>query len=150
LEVRDSCKASETRAGRPLPSLLIGLAAGAVGLLGLVPAVPGSCDPALVPGLMARGFGMSFTMPAAMTAVVDGVAEERAGLASGAVNAARQVGSVVGIALLGALVAGGRALQPGVDVSLVIRGGAFLGSGGRPGDGARLTDPAPFPRAAEG
>ncbi len=105
------------RTGGPLATLLIGLGVGAAGLLGLAPAaaVPGYL--ALVPPLVATGFGMSFTMPAATTAVVEGAPEERAGLAAGAVNAARQVGSVLGIALLGAA---------GLRVAFGVAGAAFL------------------------
>lgn len=62
--------------------------------------------------LVAAGCGMSFTMPAATAAVVEGTPAERAGLATGAVNAARQVGGVIGVALLGAPLSGSRAFVP--------------------------------------
>jgi DHA2 family methylenomycin A resistance protein-like MFS transporter len=66
-------------------------------------------------------------MPAATTAVVEAAPEGRAGLAAGVVNAARQVGGVVGIALLGALVSGtGAAFVSGLRVAVMLAGAAFL------------------------
>ena len=48
-------------------------------------------------------------------------------MASGVVNAARQVGGVIGIALLGALVSGtGAAFVSGLRVAMVLAGVAFL------------------------
>ncbi|WP_051764258.1 MFS transporter [Streptomyces sp. NRRL F-5135] len=77
------------RAGGPRRTMLIGLTAGAAGLLGL--AATGAHTPyaLLVAPLVATGFGMAFTMPAATTAVVETAPHERAGLASGVINAAR-------------------------------------------------------------
>jgi DHA2 family methylenomycin A resistance protein-like MFS transporter len=69
---------------------------------------------------------MSFTMPAATTAVVEGAPAERAGLAAGAINAARQVGGVIGVALLGAPVSGSATFIPGLRIAVIIAGAAFL------------------------
>jgi DHA2 family methylenomycin A resistance protein-like MFS transporter len=46
---------------------------------------------------------MSLTMPAATTAVVEAAPRGRAGTAAGVINARRQVGGVIGVALLGGL-----------------------------------------------
>jgi MFS transporter, DHA2 family, methylenomycin A resistance protein len=85
------------------PTMLIGLCTGAAGLLALMAVGPRTPYPLLILPLMAAGFGMAFTMPAATTTVIEAAPPERAGVASGAVNAARQVGSTVGVALLGTL-----------------------------------------------
>jgi DHA2 family methylenomycin A resistance protein-like MFS transporter len=114
------------RAGGPRPTMLIGLVLGGAGLLGLIVAGPHTPYGWLIGPLLAAGFGMSFTMPAATTAVVEGAPADRAGLASGAINAARQVGGVIGVALLGALVVGGGSFIAGLRISLVIAGTAFL------------------------
>ena len=115
------------RTGGPRATMLIGLVVGGIGLLGLVLARPSGGYPLLVFPLIAAGFGMSFTMPAATTAVVESAPDGRAGLASGVVNAARQVGGVVGIALLGAMVSGtGAAFVSGLRVAMVLAGAAFL------------------------
>ncbi len=115
------------RTGGPRATMLIGLVVGGAGLLGLMLARPSGGYALLVAPLVAAGFGMSFTMPAATTAVVEAAPEGRAGLASGVINAARQVGGVVGIALLGELVSGaGAAFVSGLRVAMVLAGAAFL------------------------
>ena len=114
------------RAGGPRLTMLIGLVTGGAGLLGLIVAGVHTPYLLLVGPLVAAGFGMAFTMPAATTAVVEAGPADRAGLASGAINAARQVGGVIGVALLGALVAGGGPIVPGVRIGLAIAGAAFL------------------------
>jgi DHA2 family methylenomycin A resistance protein-like MFS transporter len=113
-------------AGSPRPTLLIGLIVGGAGLLGLSVTGAHTAYPLLMGPLVGAGFGMSFTMPAATTAVLDATPAERAGLASGAINAARQLGGVIGIAVLGALVAGGGAgFIGGLHVAVIIAGAAF-------------------------
>lgn len=139
------------RAGGPRLTMLIGLLVGAAGLLGLTVVGAHTSYPLLVAPLVTTGFGMAFTMPAATTAVVEGAPPEQAGLASGAVNAARQVGGVIGVAVLGALVSGGRDFVPGLRIALVIAGAAFLAGAaltvvtvGRPGrSGAAARSSAP-------
>ncbi|WNV83580.1 MFS transporter [Umezawaea sp. Da 62-37] len=54
-------------------------------------------------GLGLLGFGVSFAVPSLMTAVLGSVPRELAGVGGGAVNAARQTGAVLGVAVLGAL-----------------------------------------------
>jgi DHA2 family methylenomycin A resistance protein-like MFS transporter len=91
------------RAVGPRPTLLLGLSLATAGLAGL--AAVGAQAPylLLVLPLAATGLGMSLTMPAATTAVVEAAPANRAGTASGVINAARQVGGVIGVALLGGL-----------------------------------------------
>jgi DHA2 family methylenomycin A resistance protein-like MFS transporter len=76
--------------------------------------------------LVAIGFGMSYTMPAMTSAVIESAPSERAGMASGVVNTSRQVGGVIGVALLGALAGGHRIALSGVSIALLIAGSAFL------------------------
>jgi MFS transporter, DHA2 family, methylenomycin A resistance protein len=115
------------RAGSPRPTLLIGLIVGGVGLLGFLVAGVRVSYLLLIGPLVGAGFGMSFTMPAATTAVVDGAPPKRAGLASGAINAARQLGGVIGIAVLGALVSGSTShFVTGLHTAVIIAGAAFL------------------------
>ena len=73
------------------------------------------------PAAMAAGFGMAFTMPAATTTVVEAAPAERAGVASGAINAGRQVGSTIGVALLGTLSG-----SAGLPAAMAGAGTAFL------------------------
>jgi DHA2 family methylenomycin A resistance protein-like MFS transporter len=113
------------RTGPRLP-MIAGLALGGAGLLGLL--VAGARTPygLLVAPLAAVGFGMAFTMPAATAAVMGTAPEGRGGAASGVINAARQVGGVIGIALLGALVAQRSTFIPGLHAAVIIGGAAFL------------------------
>jgi DHA2 family methylenomycin A resistance protein-like MFS transporter len=87
----------------PRPTILAGLTIGAIGLAGLGFGDGGTPYLELVVPLALTGFGMAFTMPAATTAVVEAAPPSRAGVASGAINASRQVGSTLGVALLGTL-----------------------------------------------
>ncbi|GAB3384498.1 DHA2 family efflux MFS transporter permease subunit [Amycolatopsis echigonensis] len=114
------------RSGGPRPTMLIGLAAGSAGLLALALTAADSAYAVLAGPLVAAGFGMSFTMPAATTAVTDNAPPEHAGLASGVINAARQVGSVIGVAVLGSLVGGETDLVTGLHAALIAAGLAFL------------------------
>jgi DHA2 family methylenomycin A resistance protein-like MFS transporter len=74
--------------------------------------------------LIAAGFGMAFTMPAATVAIIEAAPAERAGIASGVLNAARQAGSAIGVALLGALLAS--QVVPGLHLAMGAAAAAFL------------------------
>jgi DHA2 family methylenomycin A resistance protein-like MFS transporter len=103
------------------PTMLTGLCAGAAGLFGLMAAGAHTPYLVLVVPLMATGFGMAFTMPAATTTVVEAAPAERAGVASGTINTGRQVGSTLGVALLGTL-----AVAAGPPAAMAAAGAAFL------------------------
>jgi DHA2 family methylenomycin A resistance protein-like MFS transporter len=68
---------------------------------------------------------MSFTMPAATAAVMESAPAERGGLASGSLNAGRQVGGVIGVALLGSLVADRAGFAAGLRAGMGIAAAAF-------------------------
>ncbi|WP_314174253.1 MFS transporter [Streptomyces winkii] len=117
------------RAGSPRTTMLAGLLTGSAGFFALAAAGAGTSAAygLLVAPLIAVGFGMSFTMPAATTAVVEAAPGEHAGLASGVINAARQTGGVIGVALLGALMHDtGASPGGGLRVALSVAGCAFL------------------------
>jgi DHA2 family methylenomycin A resistance protein-like MFS transporter len=57
--------------------------------------------------------------------VVQSAPGNLAGVASGVLDTARQVGGAIGVALLGSLVAGPAALIPGLHLGLGIVAGAF-------------------------
>jgi MFS transporter, DHA2 family, methylenomycin A resistance protein len=110
----------------PRSPMLAGLPLGGAGLLGLT--VAGAHTPywLLVAPLSAAGFGMALTMPAATAAVIEGAPADRGGIASGVINAARQAGGVLGVALIGSPVHGRAAFIPGLRTGLVIAAGAFI------------------------
>lgn len=75
---------------------------------------------------MATGLGMSVTMPAATAAVTEAAPSEHSGLASGTLHAARQVGGVIGVALLGSFVTDRATFICGLHAGMAIAGAAFL------------------------
>ncbi len=58
------------------------------------------------PAMAMIGFGVSFALPALVTGVVQAAPEGSAGMASGLLNAVRQVGATLGVAVMGGLAAG--------------------------------------------
>jgi DHA2 family methylenomycin A resistance protein-like MFS transporter len=112
------------RTGPRLP-MLAGLLCGAAGFAGLIAAGQSTPYAVLVAPLIAAGFGMAFTMPAATAAVIEDASAEQAGIASGVLNAARQAGGAIGVAVLGALIAG-HAFVSGLHVAMAVSAGSFL------------------------
>ena len=89
--------------GRVSPRVMIGvgllLIAAGSGLQMLIGA--GSSWTVLVPGLAVSGVGVGLATPTLVSTAVAAVGYQRAGMASGAVNTARQLGNALGIAVLG-------------------------------------------------
>ncbi|MBB5082874.1 MFS transporter [Nonomuraea endophytica] len=84
--------------------LMAGLAMLAAGLLVLtLTTAPNSSTWSLLPGLIIIGFGNGATYAPLQQVTMDGVNPQLAGAASGVANTIRQIGSVVGLAVLGAL-----------------------------------------------
>jgi DHA2 family methylenomycin A resistance protein-like MFS transporter len=79
-----------------------------------------------VPALALLGFGVSLAIPSLLTAVVGSAPPELAGTAGGALNAARQTGAVLGVAVLGALLNTTSATTALVVAGAVLCTGAFL------------------------
>ena len=110
----------------PRRPMLVGLVVGGAGLAGLVVAGIHSAYSVLVVPLMASGLGMSMVMPAATAAVMEAAPSERGGLASGTLNAARQMGGAIGVALLGTLVAHQDTFISGLHFAMVIAASVFI------------------------
>ena len=107
----------------PRPPILAGLTLGAGGAAVLATAGPATSLAVIVGGSALLGL-VSLAMPA-MTAVVVGAAgPEHAGVAGGILNAARQSGGALGVALLGSLLGSGRA--PSLHVPLAVAAGGYL------------------------
>jgi MFS transporter, DHA2 family, methylenomycin A resistance protein len=112
------------RTGPRLP-MMIGLLTGAAGFAALTVAGSSTPYPELIPGLVAAGAGIAFAMPAATASIIEAAPADRSGIASGVLNSSRQVGGVIGVALLGTLVSGS-SFVPGLHVGLAIAAGVFL------------------------
>jgi EmrB/QacA subfamily drug resistance transporter len=69
----------------------------------------------LLPGFLVGGLGMSLTMTPTAAAATRAVPVEKSGVGSAVLNAMRQVGGSVGIALMGAIVAAQASGRPGVE-----------------------------------
>ncbi len=69
----------------------------------------------LLPGLLLGGVGMAMTMTPSAAAATRAVPVEKAGVGAAVLNAFRQVGGSVGIALMGAIMASQLATPPTVD-----------------------------------
>ncbi len=86
--------------------LVAGLVLAGAGSLLLVLAGEGAPYALLLPNLLLVGVGGGLILPPATAAVISSAPPERAGVASAVVNASRQASGVLGVALLGSLVAG--------------------------------------------
>jgi EmrB/QacA subfamily drug resistance transporter len=95
----------------------------------------------ILPAMIIGGVGMSLVMTPSAAAAMSGVPVDQAGVGSGVLNSARQVGGSIGIALMGAIIAheaaGRRTAEAFVEGfsaalvfgSLVALAGAFLAAG---------------------
>ena len=107
----------------PRAPMLAGTSCGAAGAALLSSGGPDASLALVVAGATVLGF-CSLAMPA-MTSVAVGVVEPaRAGLASGVLNAGRQTGGALGVALLGALLASSQG--PSLDVPLKVAAGCYV------------------------
>jgi EmrB/QacA subfamily drug resistance transporter len=79
---------------------------------------------ALLPGLLIGGAGMGMTMTPVTAAAMSAVSVDKAGVGSAVLNSARQVGGSLGIAVMGAIVAGSSNYLTGFHDAL--RVGAIL------------------------
>ncbi|HEY1542327.1 MAG TPA: MFS transporter [Xanthobacteraceae bacterium] len=92
---------------------------------------------AIGPQLLAIGGGLGLLVPPLTSTLLGSVEKSRAGIAAGVLNATRQTGSVLGVALFGSLLGG--AVMPGalaslaVSTALLLAAAAviMLGRGGR-------------------
>jgi DHA2 family methylenomycin A resistance protein-like MFS transporter len=108
--------------GARLP-MLLGLAALAVGFLGLLPLAQATSYALIALPLLAVGLGGGLVTPAATAALMAAADQARAGIAAGILNTARQVGAAMGVALFGLLMAGRAQLGLGVRIALLLSAG---------------------------
>jgi MFS family permease len=82
----------------------------------------------LLPGLVVLGFGMGLGFPATSITSMSNVREEVAGLASGIVSTAHELGGALGVAILSAIAAGGSSIAAGNHTAFAAAavGGAAL------------------------
>ena len=87
----------------PRALMTFGMTIASIGLFALSRLEVNSSYNEIWPFLMLMGAGMALTMPAVSATGMAAVAATRAGIASGVINASRQVGGAFGIAILGSV-----------------------------------------------
>lgn len=88
----------------PRSPALVGIMLVTIGLVGVALLLPQGGLGA-VPGLLAIGVGLGLCIPAATAVAMNAVAEDRAGMASGMLSAQRGLGSTMGFAIMGTILA---------------------------------------------
>jgi MFS transporter, DHA2 family, methylenomycin A resistance protein len=101
-------------------------AAAYIGLMALGPAAPYGWLALPLPFI---GLTASLTMPATTAAMMASVEPRQAGIAAGVLNAARQTGALLGVALSGTLIARHAAMGEGMQTGFLIAGILCVGAG---------------------
>lgn len=116
-----------------------GAAMAAAGCLMLLGMRRGTTYALLCMPLVLIGAGLGLLVPPLTSSLLGSVEKARSGIAAGVLNATRQTGSVLGVALFGSLVGRSNGFLPGLRESLLISGvmlaaasAAMLLSGGVP------------------
>ena len=121
-----------------MPTIALGAGIAAAGATALLRIEPGSPYPALCLQLIALGTGLGLLVPPLTATLLGSVDRARSGIAAGVLNATRQTGSVLGVALFGSLLAQNEHFMLGTRQALILSalllGGAGLGAllAGRP------------------
>lgn len=115
-----------SKTGPKLP-MVIGLGVGTLGFFAMMIVRQTGPDYIfLILPLVAIGFGAAFTMPAVTIATINSVPGNCAGIAAGALNTNRQIGSLIGVAVFGTIINTTPSFISGMRISLMIAGCAFL------------------------
>jgi DHA2 family methylenomycin A resistance protein-like MFS transporter len=98
----------------------------AAGCVALLPMASGTSYEAIGAQLMVLGGGLGLLVPSLTSTLLGSVEKSRSGIAAGVLNATRQTGSVLGVALFGSLVGGNNAFMTGAHASLMISAAVLL------------------------
>jgi DHA2 family methylenomycin A resistance protein-like MFS transporter len=101
-------------------AIAVGVVAMGIGCAGLVLTTRGSVYLAIVGQQLLLGAGLGLLVPPMTTSLLESVERSRAGVAAGTLNAMRQTGSLLGIALFGSLIAGKGQFFVGLHTALAI------------------------------
>lgn len=110
------------------PVILAGLFTASVGYGAMLLINASTTYVAITPIFALAGIGMALTVPSVMTAALAGAASGQAGIATGVLNSARQVGGAAGVALFGSAIgaAGPDGFILGMRISVVLATVALL------------------------
>lgn len=111
-----------------LKIMTAGLAIQAVGFLMLSHVGPESSGWLLNCALIIGGMGSATTVPSMNNSMLSAVSQEDAGMASGLMSSARQLGGVIGVAVFGILISqeGANAFASGMSVAMLVCVGALV------------------------
>ncbi|MGY8663045.1 MFS transporter [Bradyrhizobium sp. UFLA05-109] len=98
----------------------------AAGCIALLPMTSGTSYWAIGVQLVVLGGGLGLLVPPLTSTLLGSVEKSRSGIAAGVLNATRQTGSVLGVALFGSLVGGDNGFIAGAHASLVISAAVLL------------------------
>ena len=110
----------------PCPTIVVGACVSALGCLGLLWIAADTRYWMICVQLIAISGGLGLLVPPLTSTLLGSVDKARSGIAAGVLNATRQTGSVLGVALFGSLIAGAGAFMEGLHVSLVISAAVLL------------------------
>jgi len=113
------------RIGAPA-TIAAGAVLSALGCLALLGIGQGTSYTLICAQLIVIGGGLGLLVPPLTSALLGSVEKQRSGIAAGVLNATRQTGSVLGVALFGSLAGKADALLSGAHVSLMISAGLLL------------------------
>jgi DHA2 family methylenomycin A resistance protein-like MFS transporter len=113
----------------PARLILVGAVLLAVGCVGLLWTHRHTAYWALAAQLVSMGAGLGLIVPPMTSSLLGSVDRSRSGIASGTLNSMRQAGSVVGVSLFGALIAGEGRFFPGLYAALLISSGLLFAGG---------------------
>jgi DHA2 family methylenomycin A resistance protein-like MFS transporter len=116
------------RIGAPA-TIAAGAALSALGCLALLGLEPGTSYWEIGAQLMIIGAGLGLLVPPLTSTLLGSVEKSRSGIAAGVLNATRQTGSVLGVALFGSLAGQANAFMAGMHESLMISACLLLAAG---------------------
>ncbi|MDN3354395.1 MFS transporter [Actinomadura sp. DC4] len=118
----------------PRPPILTGLALLSAGGATLsVTIFTAGGYPLLALGLLLTGLGISYALPALVAAIVSAAPDGTAGSAGGMLNAVRQVGATLGVAVMGAFVTAGTGWSLLASAAVCLAALGVFAFGGEPG-----------------
>ena len=136
------------RIGAPA-TIALGAVVSAIGCAALLGIRPDTSYAAVCAQMIAMSSGLGLLVPPMTSTLLGSVDRARSGIAAGVLNATRQTGSVLGVALFGALAGQAGAFMTGLRASLIISAGVLLLAGAAIWFGAKgagdETAPSPSP-----
>jgi DHA2 family methylenomycin A resistance protein-like MFS transporter len=113
------------RIGAPT-TIAAGAALSAFGCLAMLGLRPGTSYWAICAQLIAISAGLGLLVPPLTSTLLASVEKSRSGIAAGVLNATRQTGSVLGVALFGSLIGRPGSFMAGTNEALIISAGLLL------------------------